>query len=143
MLRLIRVAACVGAVSLAGCATIVAGGPDVVLVSSKPDGATVTLDGYPVGHTPCQVSVKRDSEGVFGFELPGYQKTLVDRDKVLNGWFLGNLLIGGPIGIGVDLITHDQGKYSTDPLFVELTPASGGQPAPVSSGQQTPAAPGQ
>src|SRR5690349_21019844 len=109
----------VGLLGLTGCATIVAGGPDVVLVDSKPDGATVTLDGYPVGKTPCQVSVKRDSEGIFGVEAPGYRKTLVDRDKVLNGWFIGNILFGGVIGMGVDLLTHNQGKYGSDPLFVD------------------------
>lgn len=103
-----------------GCATIVAQGPDRIQVNSSPEGAKVTLDGAPVGRTPCVVAVNRKDEGVFKIEFEGYDPVVIDRDKVANGWFFGNLLIGGIIGIGVDLATSNQGKYSETPIFVEL-----------------------
>ncbi len=52
--------------------------------------------------------------------MEGYEPIEIDRDKNLNGWFIGNLLIGGVIGIAVDLITRNQGGYSEDDVFVEL-----------------------
>jgi hypothetical protein len=112
---------CLVAVST-GCATIVAGGPDTAMVNSKPEGARVSLDGYPCGTTPCTVTFKRDCEGILTFEHPGYRKHMVDIDKTLNGWFVGNILFGGLIGIGIDLVASNQGKYPGDPVFVELEP---------------------
>lgn len=102
------------------CATILAGGPDLVPIDSKPPGAKVSLDGVAMGRTPCTIPFARSGEGVVKIEADGYEPSTVDRDKVLNGWFLGNLLLGGLIGITVDLCTSNQGKYSTTPLFVEL-----------------------
>jgi len=117
-----------------GCATIVASGPDTISVNSDPEGAKVLLDGAPVGRTPCQVSVKRDAEAVFTFEAVGYQRAIVDRDKVINGWFVANALwgvVGCPVGVAIDLIAHNQGKYSTDPIFVQLLPVVETTPGPT------------
>ena len=118
-------ACCVAGTS--GCATIFNPGPDLVPVSSRPEGATVRLDGVTVGKTPLILSLPRDSEGVISFEKEGYQKATVDRDKVVNGTFfvnLGWILIwpAVPISMLVDLITGNAGKYSTEPLNVELVP---------------------
>jgi PEGA domain len=103
-----------------GCATILAGGPDLVPIDTKSQGAKVTLDGVAVGRTPCTVTFARSCEGVVKLEADGYEPSVVDQDKVLNGWFLGNILLGGLIGITIDLCTSNQGKYSTTPLVVEL-----------------------
>lgn len=123
--RALALALCVPLLFAPGCATIVASGPDLVPVSSTPDGATVTLDGIPVGRTPMTVAFERDCDGVLRLDKPGYQVLTIDRDKVLNGWFLGNVLIGGLIGITIDLCTSNQGKYSTKPILVTLVPAEG------------------
>lgn len=105
-----------------GCATILAGGPDMVVVNSNPQGATIILDGVPVGVTPATISFSRSCEGVVVLEKPGYQNTRLDVDKVVNGWVFGNLIIGGLIGLGVDLATSNQGKYSTSPIFLSMPP---------------------
>ena len=107
-------------VSLCACATIIQPGPDRVSVDSKPAGAKVYLDGAPVGVTPMVVTVPRSADGLFKIENPGYAPVTVQRNKVLAGWFIGNVLIGGVIGIGVDLATHNQGKYTEDPIFADL-----------------------
>lgn len=118
----------------AGCATIVSSGPDLIPVNSEPSGAKVLLDGIPVGRTPMTAAVNRKSDGVFTFELDGYSQAVRDESKVMNGWFAGNILLFGfaVIGIPVDLITSNQGKYSTDPIFVELV--KNGRSGPDNSG---------
>jgi hypothetical protein len=108
-----------------GCATLFAPGPDMVPVYSKPSGATVYLDKLEVGKTPCVVPVSRDSEGVFSFQLAGYEPVTVDRDKVCNGITALNLLGGiylGPVFFIIDAIAGNLGKYSTKPIQVELKP---------------------
>lgn len=116
--------AAVGVVALlvSGCATIVAPGPDLVPISSKPSGAMVYVDGVPVGVTPVTVPLKRSGSGRIRIELEGYQPVFVTQDKVFNGWFLGNILIGGLIGIIVDVATSNVTKHSTDPVMVVLRP---------------------
>lgn len=106
---------------LVGCATILQPGPDRIPVNSIPmQGAKVYLDGLLVATTPTTVDVPRKSECVIRIEMEGYEPIVIDRDKNVNGWFFGNLLIGGVIGITVDLITHNQGGYSEEPIVVEL-----------------------
>lgn len=108
-----------------GCATIMRPGPDRIPVDSYPKrGARVYLDGELVGVTPVTVAVPRKSECVIRVELDGYHPVIIDRDKKLNGWFLGNLLLGGLIGITVDLVTSNQGLYSQEPIVVQLTAIS-------------------
>lgn len=106
---------------LVGCATILQPGPDRIPVDSTPlKGAKVYLDGQLVATTPTTIDVPRKSECVIRIEMEGYEPIVIDRDKNLNGWFLGNLLIGGVIGIAIDLIGHNQGLYSEEPIVVEL-----------------------
>lgn len=116
--------AAVGVVALlvSGCATIVASGPDLVPISSKPPGAMVYVDGVPVGVTPVTIPLKRSGSGRIRIELEGYEPVFVTQDKVFNGWFLGNILIGGLIGIIVDVATSNVTKHSTDPVMVVLRP---------------------
>jgi len=66
------------------------------------------------------LSFSRKCEGLLTFELDGYKTHMLDVDKVVNGWFFGNLIFGGLIGMAVDLITSSQGKYSTDAILVRL-----------------------
>jgi hypothetical protein len=110
-----------------GCASIVAGGPDLVPVNSNPAGAKVMLDGIAIGKTPLLAPFDRTCDGVLIFELEGYERKTVDIDKVPNGWFFGNLLWAPlwpvvPVGMIVDVAASNQGKYSTQPIYVELKP---------------------
>lgn len=110
----------VGVMFQTGCATIVQSGPDQIQVRSNPEGADVHLNGVFVGKTPTMVSIRRKDDALIEIKKEGYETMTVDRHKVLAGWFLGNILIGGGIGIAVDLIAHNQGKYSEDPIMVTL-----------------------
>jgi hypothetical protein len=106
--------------ALAGCATLFQAGPDQIPVNSKPTGAKIYLDDQLFAVTPTTLFVPRKSECVIRIELEGYEPVMIDRDKLLNGWFLGNILIGGVVGITIDLISHNQGRYSDEPIMVEL-----------------------
>jgi hypothetical protein len=104
--------AMLGALSLtsAGCATIVHSGPRDVAVTSTPPGATVTIydrDGKQVMKqaTPFTASLRPKYAYFKGqqyravFEMPGYQPTEVQIRSNVNGWFFGNILFGGLIGM--------------------------------------------
>jgi len=104
------------------CATIFQGGPDKVSVSTTPDGARVYLDGHHVGSTPTTLTVDRASEGVLEVKMDGYETITMDMDKVATGTVFLDILwgYGAPVALAIDLLTHNQGKYSTDPIIIKL-----------------------
>lgn len=112
-----------------GCATIMAGGPDRIPVSTNPPGATVFVDNIPVGQTPVMVTLDRQhSSGVIRIELPGFAPVAIVRTTSINGWFWANLCFGGLIGIVVDLVTGDIKAFDDSPIAIGLTPAYGPPP---------------
>jgi len=117
-----------------GCATIVAGGPDAVFISSTPTGATVTIDGAQVGVTPMTAMVRRNSQMVT-FSKAGYQDISLPVQKDFNAWVLGNLLIpyGFFIGLIVDGVAGNFSKVSGN-LMVTLPKTESGS----SQGQNGP-----
>lgn len=115
-----------GLAALAGCATALNPGPDLVPISTRPNGAEVFLDGRHVGRTPLVLPLPRDSRGELRFERRGYAVAHVDLDKVLNGATFMNLAWvfvwpAVPLGFLIDAATGHIGKYPTAHLDVELT----------------------
>ena len=104
-----------------GCATLVQSGPDRIPIKTEPSEAKVYLNGFPVGVTPLVVSVDRKDECEITIEKDNYEKITINRDKTMAGWTLGNLFI--PAGFAIDLITHNQGKRSEDPIIQSLKPS--------------------
>lgn len=99
-----------GMALLSGCASIVDGGPEQVQVTSKPLGAKFTVydkAGTPVESrtTPACVTLKRDSgyckpaDYTIKFEADGYNPDELKLRARMNGWYIGNIIFGGPIGI--------------------------------------------
>jgi len=107
---------------LPSCASIMAPGPDMVPVTTQPEGARVTLDGDAVGVTPLTVAFKRKGEGVLVFALDGYKTTTYDVEKVTNGWQWGNVLFGfvGIVGLLVDAASYNTTKYPEAAIIVPL-----------------------
>lgn len=103
-----------------GCATIVANGPDHVPINTTPEGAKVFLNGMPVGRTPMVITPRRSEDFNLRIELEGYEPIVVSRGKSFNGWFLGNILLGGVIGIVVDVATSNVMKHGEDVVYAEL-----------------------
>ncbi len=126
---------------LSSCATIVGGGPTQIIdVSSSPEGAqiwtakivkkkgggTEVVEMMDTGMvTPAKVTIARKN-AVIILKKEGYQDTNVVMVKKMNGWFWGNILIGGLIGSSIDLSTGASMKFDPNNFFVEMQPIAGG-----------------
>jgi hypothetical protein len=108
----LSVAACALSLTLlnSGCATIFGHSNYLVTINSNPAEANITItdrkgvDVYK-GPTPATVKLK-SSSGYFSrgqyqvkYHLAGYDDKTVTIDSKLNGWYIGNILIGGLVGM--------------------------------------------
>jgi hypothetical protein len=95
-----------------GCASIVDGRDKQVKLNSTPPGARVTVfnkSGAQVASetTPAVLRLPRN-HGVYTsetynvrFDLTGYYPSEITIDTKLNGWYFGNILFGGAIGLAL------------------------------------------
>jgi hypothetical protein len=140
--RLIRGALASGIVAASfaagGCASIVHGGNRNISIATQPPGATASvrksggeiMDVVAVQKTPCTISLD-PKKGYFSgqsytlrLELPGYKSTEVELTPRMSGWYWGNLLIGGLIGmLAVDPATG--AMWNIAPDKIDRTLASG------------------
>ncbi|MEL7238224.1 MAG: PEGA domain-containing protein [Planctomycetota bacterium] len=91
---------------LGGCATIVSGGATrPVKIKTTPVGAQVYVNDAFEGKTPLVLNLDRASNHRLRIEQEGYPPYERVVSPGFNGWFLGNILIGGIIGVAVDLIS--------------------------------------
>ncbi len=99
-----------GAVLSSGCASIVSHGRWPVAVSSAPNGATVSIvdrGGKEVftGVTPAAVELKsgagffQRAKYTLKFTMPGYETKTTALEADVNGWYFGNIVFGGLIGM--------------------------------------------
>lgn len=118
-----------------GCATVVTrGGRDQkVAIQADPPGATVVVDGQPTGAAPATVTLARKSEHTVEIAAPGYETAHLTVRRKLNPWLLGNLVLGGPIGLVVDVVTDATHSLSPDELKVNLKPLPLGGTPPSST----------
>jgi hypothetical protein len=93
-----------------GCASIVDGRAKTVRINSEPSGARVSIvdkKGKIVASetTPATIKLKRNRGYFMGekyklvFEAPGYYPSETYVQSTLNGWYLGNIVFGGAIGL--------------------------------------------
>ena len=105
------------AMLLAGCASIINGQTQAIAFQSEPVGASITVtnkagESVHSGTTPTTVSLKRGA-GYFQpesytiqFTKQGFKPKEVVITGALSGWYFGNILIGGVIGmVAVDPVT--------------------------------------
>ena len=98
-------------VLLSSCATIVAGGaPKIMINGDVPEPVTIETEeaAYIDVTLPALVKVKRhhlDGQRI-KIRSENYECNDIMLRKTLNAWTLGNILIGGLIGWGVDLGTN-------------------------------------
>ncbi|WP_038341885.1 hypothetical protein [Acinetobacter sp. A47] len=96
--------------SLSGCASIISGKTQTMTFQSTPELSDITIlnrDGKKihVGKAPVTVSLNRGA-GFFVperytviFEKEGYEKKEIKVTPSMNGWYIGNILFGGVIGL--------------------------------------------
>lgn len=122
--------------TLYSCATIFGRSSYQIRINSNPSSSFVILNdkGTEIekGTTPRVVTLK-SSAGYFKrasyrvkFTQPGYEERLVNIEARLNGWYIGNILIGGLIGMLI-IDPASGAMYKLDILDVNehLQPASG------------------
>lgn len=109
-------------VALAGCASIISGRTQEVSFASNPEGVTVTVNGRILGKTPLTVNLQKKSEQSLVFSKDGYKTLSMELETSINGWFWGNIVLGGLIGSTTDGITGSVYKYAPSQYMVTLEP---------------------
>lgn len=98
---------------LSGCATMISGPTQKVQIVSDPPGAVAQVGGREVT-TPATVELKRKSVYRVVFQKEGYEPAQREIAREVNKQVYWNILVGGLIGILVDL---------TSGAFYELVPS--------------------
>lgn len=121
----------VGALLAVGCASIMKGTKQSVTISSSPAQAKVvvkTASGsmtFFEGATPATVQLPKKNEYIVTVSLPGYKDATANiTNEGIEGWFWGNILCGGIIGIIVDATNGAMKKLGPDQISVELMTAA-------------------
>jgi hypothetical protein len=124
-----------------GCASIFDGGSKSVQINSNPEGAKVTISNQEgktisVQKTPAIVALDRSSGYFRGedyklvFEAAGYNPYETHVTSTIDGWYFGNVLLGGLIGmLVVDPITGDM--YTLSPMDVNCNLVPSTIPTPA------------
>lgn len=113
------------------CATIVNGTTQKIPVSSDPIGASVFVDGVPVGYTPLNIELKRKHTHLVTVSHEGYEDEAVRLEPVLSAVVAGNIIAGGFVGWGVDAVSGSQYRLIPDAVFVRLKPYANVPYAPI------------
>jgi hypothetical protein len=120
---------------MTGCATVVSGTSQSIAVASDPPGSTCELSrsGERIGAvaaTPASVVVSKSGRMItVACEKAGYRPAESNLPSRGNPWVFGNLLIGGLVGVIVDLASGAYGGYPTS-VDVKHEPLP--QPVPAS-----------
>jgi hypothetical protein len=105
-----KLLACLPLVALTSCATIVSKNSYSVNVTSNPSGSRVVVkdvNGAVVHQGTTPATVKLSSRGgyfkpakyTFEFSKPGHPSQSVPLTAEMSGWYMGNILIGGLVGM--------------------------------------------
>lgn len=125
---MLRALALCGLMLTSACATITTGGTQPITVTSDPAGASCQLqrEGAVVGAvnpTPGTVTVSRSTRDItVRCEREGRQPGLTALPAGFQPMTLGNILVGGVIGIAVDAASGAMGQYPPN-VHVALPPA--------------------
>jgi hypothetical protein len=136
LLRIICIfALAVASTAMSGCATIVHSGPRNIPIASTPAGAKVSIydrsESLVMTNTTPFVAPLDPKFGYFRgqtyrlvFEMPGYHSAVVKLDSSVSAWYLGNLVIGGLIGmLIVDPLTGAMYNLTPERIEQPLAPA--------------------
>lgn len=131
-MKLMHVAAlCAAGIALAGCATVVKGSSQSVAVATPPTtGATCTLKNPSSGETwtivsPGEIKIEKSRHDLqVTCVKDGWQTATATLPSNFQGWTVGNLILGGFIGLGVDAASGAMNEYP-NAFQVPMTPVGG------------------
>jgi hypothetical protein len=125
----------VSGIFLSSCASIIHGSNQTVDFTSQPSGATITIDGRKIGVTPKSIPLKRKGrlpgevsgkkEYQVKIEMDGYYPYEIKIKREVDGWFFGNLIFGGLLGIIIDAGTGNMYKLSPNQVVAQMGKSTG------------------
>jgi hypothetical protein len=122
--------------ALSACATVTRGTTNQIQIMSEPAGAAVVTSLNHTCTTPCTLTVGRKDEFAVKFNLAGYKEQIVEIKTRVAGagaaGFVGNVIVGGVIGMGADAVTGATLEHFPNPLEVKLE-RIGPAPKPVTA----------
>lgn len=129
-----------------GCATITRGISQAWTVQTVPSGATVSFSNGERCESPCTLKLRRKYPFAVEICKPGYHTINTTVVSEISGGgaagMAGNVLIGGLIGVGVDVGTGATRDLAPNPLEVQLAEETPGCVAasfpPIPEGGETP-----
>jgi hypothetical protein len=108
------------------CATLMHGDQQLIGFSTNPSGGIVYVNGVDQGRAPFMMHLARNNEYDIRIELPGYLPYKTKIIRRVDALIIGNLLLGGPIGLAVDIATGSMYKLTPDQVSAELIKSSSG-----------------
>lgn len=124
-----------------GCATIINGTSQDIGIASSPSGADAFINpGNVKVITPGNVTLKRKNNYSLSFKKDAYEDGSATISNSVSGWLWGNIIIGGLIGLAIDISSGGGYKLTPENVFITLQnknlsssviqhPSSGGLPA--------------
>jgi len=117
-----------------GCATAIRGTTEEVTIITAPTDATIATDiGLHCTNAPCRLIVPRKQAFVITATKDGYKPATLSVTTRMSGEggaaLVGNVLIGGIIGIGVDAASGATLDHSPNPAVLVLEPIDPSNPA--------------
>lgn len=113
-------------IGMTSCAMIMSGTSDKVAVNSNVPNADIFINGRLIGKTPAIIKLSKSKEHEIVVKKDGYIPFVIQTDRSLNLWFLGDiLLIPGLVGIvGLVLDFATGATYDIDPesFYATLSP---------------------
>ena len=116
----------IGLLVLTGCATIVDGRPDnISMMTSNGRPAKVQIisnSGVQTVELASVVTVPKSCKDITVqvVEDNKHEQSMYVVSSGVNGWILGNILLGGFIGLGIDAITGAMCTYPSN-VFIPVT----------------------
>lgn len=107
---------------LAGCATIVRGSSQTIAINSNVSGATIQLDGLPIGTTPFTGTIKKSKGKILTISKNGYITQNIHLEGGID-WIasgLGNFFLLNIFGTTTDYVSGSIWLYDPSTYFIQL-----------------------
>jgi PEGA domain len=132
-MRTLFVTALAATLFMGGCATITRGSSQTWVVETEPSGAEVKLSTGQTCITPCSLNLKRKTAFTAEVVKPGFASKSAPVSSSMDGKgtlaLFGNIIFGGVIGIGVDVVTGATNGLKPNPLKIDLRDDAAAAPA--------------
>ena len=107
--------------STTACSSIFNGSQQDVQIKSSENGAQITINGNNRGQTPAIIKLQRGQSHLIEIKKEGYETYRITTGKSLTGWFWGNLLCGGLVGMVIDLASGNAYDIEPDIVFAQMS----------------------